>query len=177
MKTIGPALALLLAAGAAGAVDRRPIVYSVPAPLTDVIVEGSLSFPPGSLKSPDNLRLADSGAEIPSAVVEKSLWFDGSVMLLKLRFRGSRLAERRIWAEWGGGIRAKHGSIAPGGGKAAEFKVFDSASDIRVQGNVNIGTLIVRVEKRAGIYYYWYLIPLALILGVLIRRKYLLRRR
>jgi hypothetical protein len=42
---------------------------------------------------------------------------------------------------------------------------------------VNIGTLIVRVEKRAGIYYYWYLIPLALILGVLIRRKYLLRRR
>jgi len=179
LRRLLPALTLM-AAGAAvagGAVEQRPIIFSVPPGRSEALVRGSLSFPPGSLKSPVNLRLVESGREVPSAVTGKTLWFDRSVMLLKVEFKGTKDTERRVWAEWGDGISGRHPAALKVAGKPVDFKVFDAASDIQVQGNVNIGTLVVRVEKRAGIYYYWYLIPLALIIGFLSWRKYLLRRR
>jgi len=170
-------LAVAVLAAAADAVERRAIVFEVPSGAESVWVEGSLSFPPGAVKLGANLRLAGAGVEVPSEIVETTSWFDASLMLVHLRFRGFKEAERRVWAEWGDEVESSHGRIPGASGPVVEFKVFDAASDIRVEGDVNVGTMVVRVEQHAGIYYYWYLLPIALILGFLIWRKVVLRRR
>lgn len=158
--------------------ERKPIVYLLPAGAQEGWVQGSLSFPPASLPAPSNLRLVDrNGAEIAARVSVSKTWFDGSVMLVEIGFMGTKERERSVWIEWDGGIAAgRRLSLAPAAAGAL-FQVVDEAGDLKVKGEVDVGTLVVRVEKHAALYYYWYLVPLTLILGALLWRKYRLRRK
>ena len=166
--------------GTASAVrERKPILFVLPEGASAGWVRGNLSFPPSVLKSTASLRLYDfkAGREIPAIVLGSRPWFDGSVMALEIGFKGTKDQERRIWAEWGTGIRgsARAGRL-PWGAKPVEFRIYEEGDDVRMQGDVNVGTLVVRVERHAGAYYWWYLIPLVAILGFVLWRKWKLRR-
>lgn len=167
-----------IAAPATGAAERKPIVFVLPAGATSGWVHGTVSFPPSVLKSVNSIRLWDfkSGREVPGVVVSSRAWFDGSVMSAGIAFRASKDQERRIWAEWGQGVK---GTLKPGRApwtaKPVEFRFFEEGDDVKLQGEVNVGTLVVRVERNAGIYYWWYLVPIAGIVGFVLWRKLRLR--
>lgn len=176
------ALAWCSAAGGAQAsvgAERKPLIFVLPDGAAEGWVRGNLSFPPSVLHSYGSLRLYDfkAGREVPVVVLGSRAWFDGSVMVLDLGFKAARLQERRIWAEWGSGIRGtgRPGRL-PRGARPVEFRVFEEGDDVRMQGEVNVGTLVVRVERHAGVYYWWYLAPILGIVGFVLWRKWVLRR-
>jgi len=185
MRFLAAGLACLIgtsacaAAATAPGTDRKPILFVLPEGASAGWVRGDLSFPPSALKSTASLRLYDFKADrgIDGVVLGSRTWFDGSVMALEIAFKATRVQERRIWAEWGTGVK---GSVRPGrlpwGAKPVEFRIYEEGDDVRMQGEVNVGTLVVRVERHAGAYYWWYLVPLAGILGFVFWRKWKLRR-
>ena len=180
-----PFAILLLPASSRGAesagspgVERKPIIFVLSEGESSGWVRGNLSFPPSVVRLTASIRLRDfkSGVDVPGVLTASRMWFDGSVMAVEFAFRATKAQERRIWAEWGTGIR---GSLKPGriprGAKVMEFRIFEEGDQVRMQGEVNVGTLVVRVERHAGAYYWWYLIPIAGIVGFVLWRKLKLR--
>ena len=173
------ALPLLLLLSPAWALERKPIVFSLPAGAKTAWVEGSVSFAPGGLKDQGRFRIVDKdGKEVPALVKAGNNWYDGSVMLLNVGFAAGKAQERTLWLEWGDGVKKPARLLkGEGNGKKAMFTIFNADGNLRVRGSMDVGTLMVRVEQHADLYYYWYLIPVLGILGWLTWRKFRLRRR
>jgi len=179
MTRFAAALPLLLFLSPAWALERKPIVFSLPAGARSAWVEGSVSFAPGGLKDPGKFRVVDKEKrEVPALVTASSRWFDGSVMLLGVGFKAGKPQERTLWLEWGDEVKKPPRLLkGEGDGKKAMFRIFETGGDLKVRGSMDVGTLVVRVEQHADLYYYWYLIPVLGILGWLTWRKYKIRRR
>lgn len=157
--------------------ERKPIVFSLPEGKNEFFVKGEVAFLPSSLKSKDSLHIVDSNKnEINKYILKETLWFDNSVMLLEIGFYGKKNMERSLFIEWGKEIKSSNKQLTQKDIKSVEFKIFDFTADIVIPKSVNVGTMIVQVDKRADIYYYWYLIPIFIILGLLFYRKFKMRK-
>ena len=153
--------------------ERKPIVFSLPEGKEEFFVKGEVAFPPSSLKSKNNFRIIGADKkETEKYIIKENLWFDNSIMLLEVGFLGKKAQERSLFIEWGKEVKSTSTIEAKKDIKSVEFKIFDSSSDITIQKSVNVGTMMVQVDTRADIYYYWYLVPILIILGLLFYRKY-----
>ena len=148
-------------------------MFSLPDGINEFFVKGEVAFPPSSLKSRDNFRIVGADKkEAEKYIIKENLWFDNSIMLLEVGFSGKKDQERSLFIEWGKEVKSTSKINAKKDIKSVEFKIFDSSSDITIQKSVNVGTMMVQVDMRADIYYYWYLVPILIILGLLLYRKY-----
>jgi len=135
----------------------------------------------GALSSADKLRAAilPGDEEVPLAVLETSRWPDGSLMIARVAFpaAASAGAGRTLWIAWDGPARARN-FIPDSNAPRAAFSVGPEqessetrASQSSIVMAAPVGQMMARLDRHPELYYYWHLIPIAAILGLLIYRK------
>lgn len=140
---------------------------------------GALDFEPGVLKSADTLRvLAEPGAvEVPLAIRQTLTWPDGSLLSAEIAFPvHADDSAKQFWAEWGTASRTR--SCPAKADPGVPEVTFTPGLDVqagRPVMDMPVGQLIVRLDQHPGYYYYWYLLPIAAIVALLIYRKARLR--
>lgn len=137
----------------------------------DYLATGNLVFPPSVIFSSDKFRIVDllTEKEVPSVVIKEVRWPDESLMLVEVGFPVKK-GEGKYCLEWGEEITrtivVSEEKLPP-----QPFRLKGEAFPTPPMEEVPVGTLLVRVERQAGLLYYWYLIPLAGLSFILIWRK------
>ncbi len=133
----------------------------------------------GAVTAPDHIRaLALPGeVEVPLTVLAFTPWPDGSLMSAEVAFLLEPAPDRapRSWAiSWGPAARARELAPLPDG-PFPTFSLAPELDDMQPVMDVSLGQIMVRLDAHPEYYYYWYLIPIAAILALLIYRKARLR--
>lgn len=182
-------LAAVLWTGSAEARTRLDILIPEEAasapPASRWLVQGTLSFTPGALPSATRFRiLEEPGAqgvgarEVPIRVTGEVAYPDGSLMFLDICFPVT-LAEVRSHQYWlEAAPQGRAGEYEPEVGVALPVLAFvlrEESVPSPTAIDMTVGQMLVRVDQHPGFYYYWYLVPLAGILALLLWRKVRLR--
>ena len=165
----------LCLSGAVQAAERRFLDIEPPQKPGSYLVSGTVFFNPGELASADSIRilktpdLTDTGFE----VLFSEEWPGGNgVMSVDIAFVASdeELRTNRFILEWGLEKRAKSETVDPGI-ELPEMH-FNPGREVTVDNvQLPVGTLTVKVRRHPEYYYYWYLLPIGAILGLLFWRK------
>lgn len=148
------------------------------------LIQGALSFVPGVVTSPDQFRIVEEpgSREVPVAVVGEVPYPDGSLMFVEICFPLTleQARSKQYWLTADPEGRSLHYDYDPEGGlPTLEFSLREvgeqSGEPVGPSLDMTVGELMVRVDQHPELYYYWYLIPIAGILGLLIWRKVHLR--
>ena len=140
-----------------------------------------MELAPGVATEPTQFRIVavsdePGGGEVPFAVLGEARWPDGSLMAVELCFplAAEDVADTRYWLEPADSTSPKW-YTGPRDLPRLRFRLNESAQEAPVDVGVDVGEMMVRVDQRPELYYYWYLIPIGAILGLLIWRKVRLR--
>ena len=115
---------------------------------------------------------------MPVAVLEVVPYPDGSLMFVEVSFPVTlpEVRTHQYWLEAAPEGRQAHYRYDPEAGlPTLEFSLVENDGSATTDINLPVGELMVRVEEHPELYYYWYLIPIGAILGLLIWRKVHLR--
>jgi len=173
-RTVVPALIalIILAAPRPARSEQASIQFDAPLPQGRCVALGTVEFPVGALRSSDSIRVLSGALEVPAAMVASDSWPDGSIMSVDLAFPVED-ATQPYSVQWGAQRRNAVYEFTPRSNlKTVSFSTGPSAGPSL---DVQVGQLTVRVDKHPGLYYYWYLVPIAAILAALIYRKARLR--
>jgi len=155
------------------------------------LIQGVLSFVPGVVTSADRFRIVEEpgGREVPLAVVGEVPYPDGSLMFVEVCFPLTleQLQSKQYWLTAAPEGRSLHYEYDPRGrlprlefslrevGEESGEPVESKRSETQPSLDMPVGELMVRIDHHPELYYYWYLIPIAGILALLIWRKVHLR--
>jgi hypothetical protein len=115
-----------------------------------------------------------AGDEVASAVRVVSSWPDGSVQLAEVALAvPAGAAPRHFWAEWGPGI--SRALPAPAALPGAEASLAEGEVPL-VLPDTELGTMLIRVEPHADLWYWGWIVPIAAVLGLMGWRRARLAR-
>ncbi len=156
---------------------RTLIEVEAPATGGKYLATGTVELAPGVVTDLKQFRIVSpsdepGGQVVPFAVLSEVRWPDGSLMAVQLAFpvTAKDVAERRYWLESAGSGPPEQ-YTGPRDLPVLRFRLSESSEPVRVHLDMDVGQLMVRVDQHPELYYYWYLIPIACILGLLIWRK------
>jgi hypothetical protein len=116
--------------------------------------------------------------EVPIEVTGEVAYPDGSLMFVDIRFPLT-LAEARSHRYWlEAAPQGRAAKYQPQAGEELPVMTFvlrEETSPTAPAIDVTVGQMLVRVDEHPGFYYYWYLVPMAGILALLVWRKVHLR--
>ena len=164
---------ILLLTSTSYPLDRKLIKVETLQGQDEYLATGLVPFPPEVIFSTDNLRIVNalSNREVPSFIIEQSMWSDGSLMLVKMGFvvRSEGWRTQQYWLEWGEEI-SRHDSLPEDKLATVSFRVVEGVPD-ETEDIINVGAMTIRVEERPVLIYYWYLVPALFLLSIVIWRK------
>lgn len=154
-----------LMAPPAQAYQEIPITFEYPAFAGDFYVSGTVALPPGALREADNLAVYSSqpDKEVQSKIDITSRWPDGSVLKARVLFPANIQRQTAYQVRYGDEIRHRNSFAEAAVLPTVSFAV-GGAAQIRENMDVSVGQINVRVDRSPQIYYYWHLIPIALII-------------
>lgn len=151
--------------------EKLSIDFTYPSISGDFYVNGKTSFPPSSVLSEDNITVNDlnTGEEIPTKIIVIEKWPDNSILEAEILFPANTNKQRKYVLAYGKDIkRSKKFTqtavlpiISASIGKAPQ-----STENI----NIDVGELLVKVDKSPDIRYYWYILPILFLLFLTIYR-------
>ncbi len=164
---------ILLLTSTSYPLDRKLIRVQTLQGQDEYLATGLVPFPPEVIFSTDNLRIVNalSNREVPSFIIEENRWPDGSLMLVKMGFvvRSEGWRTQQYWLEWGEEISRRE-SFPEDKLATTSFRVVEGLPD-QTEDIINVGAMMIRVEKHPVLIYYWYLVPIILLLSTVIWRK------
>ena len=160
-------------AGVVHAAERRFLDIERPPKPGRCLVSGTVFFNPGKLASADSIRILETPdlMNIGLEVLFSEEWPGGNgIMSADIAFviTDDALRTKSFILEWGMEKRVKNAEVdrtLP----EVHFNLGREVSADNVQ--LPVGTLTVKVRKHPELFYYWYLLPIGIILGLLIWRK------
>lgn len=162
-----------MSAGIVHAAERRFLDIERPQKPGSCLVSGTVFFNPGKLSSADSIRILETPdlLEIGLKVLFFEKWPGGNfIMSADIAFvtTDKALRTKSFILEWGMGKREKSAEVDRSLPEV-HFNLGREAAADNVQ--LPVGTLTVKVRKHPELFYYWYLLPIGIILGLLIWRK------
>ena len=157
----------MITASIALAEDKLEIYFDYPSFEGDFYLSGLVSFPPGRLKSLKNIKIVSSKSEkeITSKITVLKKWPDGSVLNAEVMFvpelsdsydyvivYGENIIREKILSET---------AVLP----TISFSV-GGAPKTTEDMDISVGEINVRVDRSPGIFYYWHIIPVLLLVGL-----------
>lgn len=131
----------------------------------DFYVTGRISFPPVTVASESNIAVKDSntGEEIPTKITVLERWPDGSVLDAEILFPANVSRKRDHLLFFGNNVQRKRIftqtavlpviSAAIGGAPRTEETM-----------DIDVGEMIIKVDRSPEVRYYWHLLPIALLI-------------
>jgi hypothetical protein len=155
------------AASAGWCADTLPINLEYPSFQGDFYAAGSVSFPPGAVRSADQIlvRASESGDEIATCIREIQTWPDGSLRRADVLFAANNARPANYELVFGDEVRRTRLFKEPAVLPTVAFAVSGAPRAAEIM-DVNVGTINVRVDRSPRIYYYWHLAPILLMIGL-----------
>lgn len=151
--------------------ERLTINFLYPSLSGDFYVNGKVSFPPSSVLTEDNITVTDfnTGEEIPTKITVLERWPDNSILEIEILFPANTNKQRRYILNYGDDIKRKkkitQTSVLPII-NASIGKTPQPTESI----NIDVGELLVKVDKSSDIRYYWYILPILFLISLTIYR-------
>jgi hypothetical protein len=152
--------------------ERLSIDFTYPNLSGDFYVNGRVSFPPDKILSEDNIIVSDlfTNQEIPTKITIIERWIDGSVLEAEILFPANTSKQKKYVLIYGKDIKRKkkfaQTSVLPII-NASIGKLPLSTESI----NIDVGEMLIKVDKSPEIRYYWYILPISLLLFLTIYRS------
>jgi hypothetical protein len=131
-----------------------------------------VTFAPGDLSSSDNVAVFEIAAakQVFAEVATLSTWPDGSAQIVEVAFPVEPSAGLRwFWAVYGPSVRRT--AEAPATRPDEDVQAVEGDPPLEIN-DTTLGTMLVRVEPHADLYYWGYLVPITGVLGWLTWRKF-----
>lgn len=151
--------------------EKLHIDFSYPAIKGDFYVSGRVSFPPGIVSSEDNISILDSstGEEIPSKITLTEKWPDGSVLEVEILFPANAGKKRKYIVSYGNDVKRRKKF-----NQTAVLPIISSSIGTSAQTketiDIPVGELLVKVDKSPDVRYYWYILPMGLLIFLTLYR-------
>lgn len=144
--------------------EHLSVEFDYPAFKGDFYVSGVVSFPPSTVISEDNIAVYDqTNKEIPSKITVKERWPDSSLLEVEILFPANVERQKSYTVSYGSDVKRKRKftqtAVLPTIG-ATIGKTPQTKETI----DMPVGELIVKVDRSSDIRYYWYVIPLGLLI-------------
>jgi len=147
-----------------------------------IVVVGRLTDPSFSIKDISNIILYDGAGEvIPLTVDQSSIYseFGDKInsVFISFTITGKTLDKGTPRLVWGDDIKAESNKLVPEiyiyRGDKDKYMMFEWVQEPKLEDkNVYTATVEVVVDEHADVYYLWYLLPIVLIFGLLLIRKF-----
>lgn len=145
---------------------------------------GVLNAPGFAVKSPKSIRILDAGGKPLEIVADKSTYYsefdDGSINSLKIEFfiAENALSSGEPRLVWGEDVEnplvREADSIAPKAVSLGRYRFFSAVpvSGGKGGGDSKVASIQVLVDDYADSYFWWYLLPLLLLAGLVVLRRF-----
>lgn len=155
-----------LSSGKIFAAQDVPINFTYPSFTGDFYVSGNVSFPPGAVKSERNVIIKHkSGRKLPARITVLRRWPDNSVLSAGIVFAANASKKHDYVLSYGQEIRGEKAFQETAVLPAVLFSVAGSPK-ISERIDIDVGGINVRVDKSPGVYYYWHIIPIVLLVAL-----------
>jgi hypothetical protein len=166
------AAALLLAgAPAARAAQELAVTLDYPSFRGDFYASGEVSFPPCAAPATANILVRSASGDEPTArVTALEAWPDGSVLKAALLFSANAERKTDYRVVFGEDVTRRGSLDEPAVLPTVTFAVQGAPRNTEAM-NVNVGELNVRVDRSPGLYYYWHILPIVVLLALTFYRS------
>lgn len=151
--------------------NRIEIKFEYPSISGDFYITGTVFFPPSAVFSSDNILVMDIKIkkEVQSKITVQEHWPDGSILNAEVIFPANNKEKTEYVISYGNDVKRKKSFseaavlptvsfFTPGAGKTTETI------------DISVGQINVRVDRSAGIRYWWYVLPLFILFILTILR-------
>ncbi|MCM8760482.1 MAG: hypothetical protein NC832_02040 [Candidatus Omnitrophica bacterium] len=151
--------------------EQVDVDFAYPSIKGDFYVSGKISFPPGIIYSDDNISVRDNktGEEIPSKITVIERWPNGSILEAEILFPANVARKRDYIVSYGNDI--KRGKKFT---KTAVLPIISASIGKTPQTteaiDMAVGELLVKVDKSPDVRYYWYIIPMGILIFLTLYR-------
>ncbi|MDQ7821286.1 MAG: hypothetical protein RDV48_00690 [Candidatus Eremiobacteraeota bacterium] len=164
------AVVLLLSTGPSRAAELG-IDFTWPSYPGDFYASGTVSFPPGAVKTPRNITVFGSGGsgEQPVKVSGEETWPDGSLLSCEVTFAANSGRKESYVLRFGPEVRGTR--VLTETAVLPTISFFTGGAP-RTSENVNmdVGQLNVMVDRSPAVFYYWHVIPIMLLTVIVVIR-------
>ena len=156
---------VLLFTGRLFAAQDIPVHFTYPSFTGDFYVSGNVYFPPGVVKSKDDVIVKShkSGEEVPTKIAVLRRWPDGSVLSAEIIFVANAARKQDYVLLYGDGIQRRKNFTETAVLPTISFSVA-GVPKISEKVNVDVGQINVRVDRSHDIHYYWHIIPIVILI-------------
>jgi len=141
--------------------NRFVIEFEYPQFKGDFYVSGRVSFPPGAVLSDKNFSVHDSltQEEIPVMVEISEKWPDGSILDASVHFAANSSRRKDYVLSYGEGVNRSRSFTQVSTMPIVTASIGNSPST-EESLDMEVGQLIVKVDRSVDFRYYWYLLPM-----------------
>jgi len=158
--------------------EKIDISFEYPDIKGDFYVAGTVFFPPSSILSSDNIAVMDTATkkEVPSRITVSEKWPDSSILSAEIIFpanTGKKTAYAIFY-----GKEIKRGKIFSEPAVLPTVAFFTGSTGRTAENiDVSVGQINVRVDKSISIRYWWYVLPLMVLIFFTVCRSLTISRR
>lgn len=145
--------------------QKANIDFEYPSFTGDFYVAGKMSFPPGAVLSESNITVnnAEISGEIPSKIERTEEWPDGSLLEVTILFSANTSRKRNYIVSYGTGVTRrrifKQAAVLP-----IVTAVIGGAPKTSESMDMDVGEMIIKVDRSPEIRYYWHLFPIVILI-------------
>lgn len=147
------------------AVETWGIDFEYPLFQGDFYVAGTVSFPPGTVRSAEQLRVqsSESGEEMATCIKGIQTWPDGSLRKVEIIFPANNTRPMEHVLVFGEEIKRSRVFTEPAVLPTIAFAVSGAPRAAETM-DISVGAINIRVDRSPRIYYYWHLVPIILLI-------------
>ncbi len=155
-----------------GRAEQIDINFEYPDIEGDFYLAGTVFFPPSSVMSVNNILILDTSTkkEIASKITVQERWPDDSIMSVEIIFPASSQKKTTYTIHYGSDIKRRKTFSEPAVLPTISF--FPAGAGRPVENvDISVGQINVRVDKSTNIRYWWYIVPMAILLFLTVYRS------
>ncbi len=151
--------------------EKLQVDFSYPSLKGDFYVNGKVSFPPGTVNAEENIIVQDkqTGEEIPTKITVAERWPDGFVLEAEILFPANAGRQRNYIVVYGSDVKRRKKFT-----QTAVLPIISASIGKTPQTtesiDIPVGELLVKVDKSPDIRYYWYALPLVILIFLTVYR-------
>jgi len=157
--------------------EKIDISFEYPGLKGDFYVSGTIFLPPASIFSSDNISVMDTVTkkEVPSKITVSEKWPDGSILSAEIIFPANASKKTQYTIFYGNEVKRNKIFSEPA---VLPTISFSTGSTGRTAENidVSVGQINVRVDKSISVRYWWYVLPLMLLIFFTVYRSLTINR-
>jgi len=165
-------LIVLLACVFTGRAEQIGVNFEYPDVEGDFYLAGTVFFPPSSILSINNICVLDTNTkkEIASKIVVVEKWPDDSIMSVEIIFPANSQKKTEYAISYGSDVKRRKTFSEPAVLPTVSF--FPAGTGRSAENvDVSVGQINVRVDKSASVRYWWYIVPMVILLFLTVYRS------